>query len=94
MRRASFLLIGALPFWHAIRGQSRAQSALFGINAAVVGVLAAALYDPIWTSAVRTRGDFAVAALGFLLLIVWRVPPLLVVLTGAIGGIALSVLAA
>jgi len=85
------LLIGALPFWQAIRGHSRAQSVLLGINAAVVGVLAAALYDPIWTSAVRSRGDFVVAALGFLLLTVWRAPPLLVVLTSAVGGIALSV---
>jgi chromate transporter len=85
------LLIGALPFWQAIRGQSRAQSVLLGINAAVVGVLAAALYDPIWTSAVRSRGDFALAALGFLLLTVWRAPPLLVVLTSAVGGMALSV---
>jgi chromate transporter len=87
------LLIGALPFWQAIRGQSRAQSVLLGINAAVVGVLAAALYDPIWTSAVRSRGDFALAALGFLLLTVWRAPPLLVVLTSAVGGMALSVYA-
>lgn len=88
------LLVGALPFWQAIRGQSRARSVLFGINAAVVGVLAAALYDPIWTNAVKSRGDFAVAALGFLLLTVWRAPPLLVVLTSAIGAVALSVLAA
>jgi chromate transporter len=57
-----------------------------------VGLLAAALYDPIWTSAVRSRGDFAVAALGFLLLTVWRAPPLLAVLTSAIGGMALGVL--
>jgi len=86
------LLIGALPFWQALRRQSRAQSVLAGVNAAVVGLLAAALYDPIWTSAIRNRGDFAVAALGFLLLTVWRAPPLLAVLTSAIGGMALSVL--
>ena len=86
------LLIGALPFWQALRRQSRAQAVLAGVNAAVVGLLAAALYDPIWTSAIRTRGDFAVAALGFLLLTVWRAPPLLAVLTSAIGGVALTVL--
>jgi chromate transporter len=87
------LLIGALPFWQALRRQSRAQAVLAGINAAVVGLLAAALYDPIWISAIRTRGDFVVAALGFLLLTVWRAPPLLVVLTSALGGAAFSVLA-
>lgn len=86
------LLIGALPFWQALRRQSRAQAVLAGVNAAVVGLLAAALYDPIWTSAIRSRGDFAVAALGFLLLTVWRAPPLLAVLTSAIGGVALTVL--
>jgi chromate transporter len=65
-----------------------------GINAAVVGLLGAALYNPVWTSSVRTSGDFAVALAGFVLLTVWRAPPLLVVIIGAIGGIALAVAAA
>jgi chromate transporter len=87
------VLLGTLPFWQALRGSPRAQAALAGINAAVVGVLAAALYDPIWTTAVRTRGDFAVAAAGFLLLAVWRVPPLVVVLGSAVGGVLLDAFA-
>jgi chromate transporter len=56
----------------------------------VVGLLGAALYDPVWTSAVNTRGDFALALLGFVLLTVWRAPPLAVVVVSAIGGIALA----
>jgi chromate transporter len=87
------VLLGALPFWQALRGSPRAQAALAGINAAVVGVLAAALYDPIWTTAVRGRGDFAVAALGFLLLAVWRTPPLFVVVGSAVAGVLLDALA-
>jgi chromate transporter len=87
------VLIGALPFWQAFRGSSRAQASLAGINAAVVGVLAAALYDPIWTTAVRSRGDFVVAAVGFVLLIAWRTPPLVVVLGSAVAGVLLDAFA-
>ena len=61
-----------------------------GINAAVVGLLGAALYNPVWTSSVKTPGDFGVALVGFVLLTVWRAPPLLVVIVGARGGIALA----
>ena len=61
-----------------------------GINAAVVGLLGAALYSPVWTSSVNTAGDFGVALIGFVLLTVWRAPPLLVVITGALAGIALA----
>ena len=56
-----------------------------GVNAAVVGVLGAALYNPVWTSSVKTPGDFAVALVGFVLLTVWRAPPLVVILGGAGG---------
>jgi chromate transporter len=87
------VLCGALPFWQQLRGSTRAQAALAGINAAVVGLLAAALYDPIWTTAVRSRGDFAVAALGFLLLTMWRIPPLWVVLGSGVAGVLLDALA-
>ena len=73
------VLLGALPFWHALRAQPAAQSAMAGINAAVVGLLGAALYDPVWTGAVRSPADFAVAAAAFVLLLAWRTPPLLAV---------------
>jgi len=85
------VLIGTLPFWDAFRQRVRAQAAMRGINAAVVGLLGAALYNPLWTSSVRSSGDFALALAGFVLLTVWRTPPLIVVVLGAIGGIALSI---
>jgi chromate transporter len=61
-----------------------------GVNAAVVGLLVAALYNPVWTSSVRRPADFAVALLGFVLLTVWRAPPLLVVMVVALSGIVLA----
>ena len=79
----SFLLvIGALPLWNELRQVAWAQSALSGINAAVVGLLLAALYDPVWTSAIFTVADFAIALAAFIALIV-RTPPILVVLATA-----------
>jgi chromate transporter len=86
----SFLLVvGALPFWEALRRKVSMQKALSGINAAVVGLLLAALYDPVWTSSVRTRIDFAIALLAFALLAFWRVSPLVVVaIAAAAGGLA------
>jgi chromate transporter len=88
------LLIGTLPFWEAFRTGANAQAAMRGINAAVVGLLGAALYNPVWTSSVSTSRDFGVALVCFVLLTVWRAPPLLVVIIGALGGIALAVAAA
>ena len=86
------LVLGALPFWNALRTRPLAQAGLRGTNAAVVGILAAALYDPVWTSAIRAPADFALAVVAFVLLTVWQAPPWLVVaLTGA-GGLALAVL--
>jgi chromate transporter len=83
----SFLLVvGALPFWDQLRRHARMQSALRGINAAVVGLLLAALYDPVWTSAIRGRADFGLALAAFALLAFWKVPPWLVVLLSALGG--------
>jgi chromate transporter len=64
-----------------------------GVNAAVVGLLGAALYDPIWTSSVGTAADLAVALVGFVLLTVWRAPPLLVVFISALLGLSLAHLA-
>jgi chromate transporter len=61
-----------------------------GINAAVVGLLGSALYNPLWISSVRSPGDFSLALVGFVLLTAWRTPPLIVVILGALGGIALA----
>ncbi|HEY5226735.1 MAG TPA: chromate efflux transporter [Methylovirgula sp.] len=83
-------LMGVLPFWHQLRTQPNAQAAMRGINAAVVGLLASALYNPVWVSAVREPADFAVAAVGFILLIVWHAPPLIVVLLSGAAGIMLT----
>ncbi|MGA7810895.1 chromate efflux transporter [Bradyrhizobium sp.] len=84
------ILIGTLPFWDGLRVRPNAQAAMRGINAAVVGILGAALYDPVWTSSVRTPADVAVALVCFVLLMAWRAPPLVVVVVGALGGIALA----
>jgi len=82
----SFLLLtGMLPFWDDVRKRSAVQSALKGVNAAVVGLLLAALYTPVWTSAVKGPADFIVAILAVLLLAFWNVPPWLVVGLGALG---------
>jgi len=83
----SFLLVaGTLPLWDRLRRGGAFQAALRGINAAVVGILAAALYDPVWTSAILEAKDFALALAAFGLLQVWRAPPWLVVAFAAAGG--------
>jgi chromate transporter len=86
------ILIGALPFWDAFRTRAGAQAAMRGVNAAVVGLLGAALYNPLWTTSVKAPGDFAIALVGFVLLVAWRAPPLVVVLVSACGGIALALI--
>ncbi|WP_334420309.1 chromate efflux transporter [Bradyrhizobium sp. AZCC 1588] len=83
------LVYGMLPFWDALRLRPKAQAAMRGTNAAVVGILGAALYNPVWTSAVLTPRDFAVALAGFLLLTVWKLPPWIVVVILATAGAAL-----
>jgi chromate transporter len=83
----SFLLVvGALPFWEVLRHRAGFQAGLRGINAAVVGLLLAALYDPVWTSAITGPADFALALIAFGLLIFWGTPSWMVVLIVAIGG--------
>ena len=83
----SFLLIvGALPFWDALRRHGPVRRALLGVNAAVVGLLLAALYDPVWTSGILQARDFALALAAFTLLALWKVPPWLVVILTAAGG--------
>jgi chromate transporter len=84
------ILLGALPFWDGFRKRVAAQAAMRGVNAAVVGLLGAALYTPLWTSSVRGPGDFGLALAGFILLTVWRLPPLVVVIVSALGGVALA----
>lgn len=86
------ILVGALPFWDAFRARTGAQAAMRGVNAAVVGLLGAALYNPVWTSSVKAPADFAVALAGFVLLVAWRAPPLVVVLLSACAGIAFMLL--
>jgi chromate transporter len=89
----SFLLVvGSLPFWDTLRQRPAFQDALRGVNAAVVGLLLAALYQPVWTSAVRGPADFALALLALGLLALWRVPPWLVVLLAAGAGALLGLL--
>jgi len=86
----SFLLVvGALPFWNVLRARTMFQSALRGINAAVVGLLLAALYHPVWTSAIHAPADFALALVAFGLLALWSLPPWLVVAFAAAGGSAI-----
>ncbi|WP_404381606.1 chromate efflux transporter [Caenispirillum salinarum] len=83
---AWLLVLGALPFWARLRSSRRARQVLAGVNAAVVGLLAAAFYDPVFTAGVRGPLDFAVALLALLLLAAWKVPPWAVVLVcGALG---------
>ena len=86
----SFLLvIGPLPFWDNLRRQTWARSAMRGVNAAVVGLLLAALYNPVWTAGIASGTDFAIAAAAFLLLFMWQTPPWLVVVlcAAAAGGV-------
>src|SRR6516162_1136892 len=84
------ILLGMLPFWDAFRTRPGAQAAMRGVNAAVVGLLGAALYNPLWTTTVKTPGDFGVALVGFVLLVAWRAAPLVAVVVCACGGIALA----
>jgi chromate transporter len=86
---AFLLVIGTLPFWDALRRMARFQTALAGVNAAVVGVLLGALYDPVWTGAIRSAADFALALATFGLLALWRVPPWGVVALAAAGAEAI-----
>lgn len=83
---AFLMVVGALPFWEVLRRRDGVQRAMAGINAAVVGVLAAALYDPVWTSAIHSRADFGLALGAFGLLVYGRQSPVLVVALAALAG--------
>ncbi|WP_324254309.1 chromate efflux transporter [Paenibacillus sp. GM2] len=83
----SFLLvIGTLPYWDTIRRRSNVQFVFQGMNAAVVGILLAALYDPVWIKAIHTPYDFCLALAAFGMLMLWKLPPWMVVLFSAVGG--------
>jgi chromate transporter len=86
------ILVGMLPFWDAFRMRLDAQAVMRGVNAAVVGLLGAALYSPIWTTSVKGPLDVALALVGFVLLVAWRAPSFVVVLIGALGGVVLALL--
>lgn len=86
------ILLGALPFWDSFRKRAGAQAMMRGVNAAVVGVLGAALYDPVWTTTVHSPRDFGIALVGFVLLVAWRAPPLVVVAFSAAAGTAMAFL--
>jgi chromate transporter len=87
------LHLGTLPFWESFRRRAGTQAVMRGINAGVVGLLGAALYEPIWTVAVRAPHDFAgalVGFIGFILLMAWKAPPVVVVAVSALGGAAFA----
>jgi len=83
---AWLLVIGALPFWDALRQRDAIRSAMAGVNAGVVGILLSALYDPVWTSAIHGRADFGLALAAFGLLVYACVSPVFVVVFGAVAG--------
>jgi chromate transporter len=82
------VLLGALPFWDAFRRRPKALAAMRGVNAAVVGLLGAALYNPVWTTTIHGPRDFGIALIGSVLLTAWRAPPLVVVVFSAAAGMA------
>jgi chromate transporter len=82
------LVLAALPYWQALRIRPSMAALLAGVNAAVVGLLASALYSPVWTNAVRSQLDFAIVAISLFLLTRWKIPPLAVVVLCALAGIA------
>ena len=89
---AFLLIVGTLPFWASIRQNPAMNGAFMGVNAAVVGILIAAFYQPIWTSTIKDAVDFAAAAVLFSMLAYWKLPPWSVVAAGAMFGVGLDVL--
>lgn len=87
----SFLLVvGVLPFWETLRKNRQVRRALLGVNAAVVGLLVAAFYDPVWSSGILSAGDFILGLAAFGLLTLWKTPPWLVVAATGLGAAALG----
>jgi chromate transporter len=83
---AFLLILGALPFWDSLRNNPKVKGAIMGVNAAVIGILISAFYFPIWTSSILAPVDFALAAVLFSMLAYWKLPPWIIVVSGAIGG--------
>jgi chromate transporter len=89
---AFLLILGTLPFWDSLRRNVKVKAALMGVNAAVVGILISAFYFPIWTSSILAPIDFAFAAILFCMLVYWKLPPWVIVVTGAIGGTLMTLM--
>ncbi|AOV06246.1 chromate transporter [Sporosarcina ureilytica] len=89
---AFLLILGALPFWDSLRNTPKIKGAIMGVNAAVVGILISAFYTPIWTSSILAPIDFALAAILFCMLAYWKLPPWIVVVTGALVGMILPLI--
>ncbi|SDI47043.1 chromate transporter [Alteribacillus bidgolensis] len=89
---AFLLILGTLPFWDALRSHPKIKGALMGVNAGVVGILISAFYHPIWTSSILDPIDFAFAAVLYSMLAFWKLPPWIVVVTGALGGALIHLL--
>lgn len=89
---AFLLVLGTLPFWNTLRQNHKVKGALMGVNAAVVGILIAAFYNPIWISSILDPADFAFAAILFSMLAYWKLPPWIIVITGAVGGSLITLL--
>ncbi|WP_107841994.1 chromate transporter [Metasolibacillus meyeri] len=89
---AFLLILGTLPFWDSLRHNAKVKGALMGVNAAVVGILIAAFYQPIWTSAIIEASDFACAAILFSMLAYFKLPPWMIVIAGMLAGTLWSLL--
>lgn len=89
---AFLLILGALPFWNQLRRNPNIKGAIMGVNAAVIGILISAFYFPIWTSSILAPTDFALAAILFSMLAHWKLPPWIIVISGAIGGSLLTLI--
>ncbi|CAD2074343.1 chromate transporter [Jeotgalicoccus coquinae] len=87
---AFLLILGALPFWDMLRNNDKVKGAVMGANAAVIGILISALYTPIWTSSIMKPADFALAAILFVMLVNFKLPPWIIVVTGAVGGMLIG----
>jgi chromate transporter len=87
---AFLFVVARMPLWNLMRTHPHFQAAIRGVNAGVVGILLAALYDPIWTNSVKTPADFSLALALFGLLMFWRLPPWVVVVSAAVGGEAIA----
>lgn len=89
---AFLLIFGTLPFWDSLRRNRKVKGALMGVNAAVVGILISAFYQPIWTSSILEPIHFAFAAILFSMLVYWKLPPWVIVIAGALGGTLIELL--